>query len=76
SGRERESASRKSWGSTDVGGGVVGSSPPTRPTGPEEQRSLASDDSLSHISNILLIPRPAQGQYEVSSSLGYTSCTR
>uniref|UniRef100_A0A8C2KZ86 DEP domain containing 5, GATOR1 subcomplex subunit n=1 Tax=Cyprinus carpio TaxID=7962 RepID=A0A8C2KZ86_CYPCA len=76
SSRERESASRKSWGSTDVGGGLVGSSPPTRPTGPEEQRSLASDDSLSHISNILLIPRPAQGQYEVSSSLGYTSCTR
>uniref|UniRef100_A0A671TCA5 DEP domain-containing protein 5-like n=1 Tax=Sinocyclocheilus anshuiensis TaxID=1608454 RepID=A0A671TCA5_9TELE len=76
SSRERESASRKSWGSTDVGGGVVGSSPPTRPTGPEEQRSLASDDSLSHISNVLLIPRPAQGQYEVSSSLGYTSCTR
>uniref|UniRef100_A0A8C1SVQ0 DEP domain containing 5, GATOR1 subcomplex subunit n=1 Tax=Cyprinus carpio TaxID=7962 RepID=A0A8C1SVQ0_CYPCA len=55
---------------------VMGISPPTRPTGPEEQRSLASDDSLSHISNILLIPRPAQGQYEVSSSLGYTSCTR
>uniref|UniRef100_A0A9J7WVI1 DEP domain containing 5, GATOR1 subcomplex subunit n=1 Tax=Cyprinus carpio carpio TaxID=630221 RepID=A0A9J7WVI1_CYPCA len=76
SSRERESASRKSWGSTDVGGGLVGSSPPTRPTGPEEQRSLASDDSLSHVSNILLIPRPAQGQYEVSSSLGYTSCTR
>uniref|UniRef100_A0A671RCX8 DEP domain-containing protein 5-like n=1 Tax=Sinocyclocheilus anshuiensis TaxID=1608454 RepID=A0A671RCX8_9TELE len=76
SSRERESASRKSWGSTDVGGGVVGSSPPNRPSGPEEQRSLASDDSLSHISNILLIPRPAQGQYEVSSSLGYTSCTR
>uniref|UniRef100_A0A8C2G3Z1 DEP domain containing 5, GATOR1 subcomplex subunit n=1 Tax=Cyprinus carpio TaxID=7962 RepID=A0A8C2G3Z1_CYPCA len=76
SSRERESTSRKSWGSTDVGGGVVGISPPTRPTGPEEQRSLASDDSLSHISNILLIPRPAQGQYEVSSSLGYTSCTR
>uniref|UniRef100_A0A672N2N5 DEP domain containing 5, GATOR1 subcomplex subunit n=1 Tax=Sinocyclocheilus grahami TaxID=75366 RepID=A0A672N2N5_SINGR len=76
SSRERESTSRKSWGSTGVGGGVVGSSPPTRPTGPEEQRSLASDDSLSHISNVLLIPRPAQGQYEVSSSLGYTSCTR
>uniref|UniRef100_A0A673GXB4 DEP domain-containing protein 5-like n=1 Tax=Sinocyclocheilus rhinocerous TaxID=307959 RepID=A0A673GXB4_9TELE len=55
---------------------ILSSSPPTRPTGPEEQRSLASDDSLSHISNILLIPRPAQGQYEVSSSLGYTSCTR
>lgn len=76
SSRERESASRKSWGSADVGGGVVGSSPPIRPTGPDEQRSLASDDSLGHISNILLIPRPAQGQYEVSSSLGYTSCTR
>lgn len=76
SSRERESASRKSWGSSDVGGGVVGNSPPTRPTGPDEQRSLASDDSLGHISNILLIPRPAQGQYEVSSSLGYTSCTR
>ncbi|XP_052422960.1 GATOR complex protein DEPDC5 isoform X9 [Carassius gibelio] len=76
SSRERESASRKSWGSTDVSGGLVGSSPPARLTGPEEQRSLASDDSLSHISNILLIPRPAQGQYEISSSLGYTSCTR
>uniref|UniRef100_A0AAR2KKS2 DEP domain-containing protein n=1 Tax=Pygocentrus nattereri TaxID=42514 RepID=A0AAR2KKS2_PYGNA len=44
--------------------------------GPDEQRSLASDDSLTHISNILLIPRQAHGQYEVSSSLGYTSCTR
>ncbi|XP_057176797.1 GATOR complex protein DEPDC5 isoform X5 [Triplophysa rosa] len=76
SSRERESASRKSCGSADVGGGVVGSSPPIRPMGPEEQRSLASDDSLGRISNILLIPRPAQGQYEVSSSLGYTSCTR
>ncbi|XP_056591753.1 GATOR complex protein DEPDC5 isoform X2 [Triplophysa dalaica] len=76
SSRERESASRKSWGSADVGGGVVGTSPPIRPTGQEEQRSLASEDSLGHISNILLIPRPAQGQYEVSSSLGYTSCTR
>ncbi|XP_052464433.1 GATOR complex protein DEPDC5 isoform X6 [Carassius gibelio] len=76
SSRERESTSRKSWGSTDVGGGVVGISPPPRPTGLEEQRSLPSDDSLSHVSNILLIPRPAQGQYEVSSSLGYTSCTR
>lgn len=76
SSRDRESASRKSWGSSDVGGGIVGNSPPTRPTGPDEQRSLASDDSLGHISNILLIPRPAQGQYEVSSSLGYTSCTR
>ncbi|KAA0703820.1 GATOR complex protein DEPDC5 [Triplophysa tibetana] len=76
SSRERESASRKSWGSADVGGGVVGISPPIRTTGQEEQRSLASEDSLGHISNILLIPRPAQGQYEVSSSLGYTSCTR
>lgn len=54
----------------------MGTSPPIRPTGQEEQRSLASEDSLGHISNILLIPRPAQGQYEVSSSLGYTSCTR
>ncbi|TRY65307.1 hypothetical protein DNTS_015453 [Danionella cerebrum] len=76
SSRERESVSRKSWGSTDVTGGVVGSSPPARLTGLDEQRSLASDDSLGHISNILLIPRPALGQYEVSSSLGYTSCTR
>ncbi|XP_065146520.1 GATOR1 complex protein DEPDC5 isoform X2 [Paramisgurnus dabryanus] len=76
SSREKESACRKSWCSADVSGGVVGSSPPIRPWGPDEQRSLASDDSLGHISNILLIPRPAQGQYEVSSSLGYTSCTR
>uniref|UniRef100_A0A3B1K5A7 DEP domain containing 5, GATOR1 subcomplex subunit n=1 Tax=Astyanax mexicanus TaxID=7994 RepID=A0A3B1K5A7_ASTMX len=55
----------------------TGCSPPVRPAGgPDEQRSLASDDSLGHISNMLLIPRQVHGQYEVSSSLGYTSCTR
>ncbi|XP_055084696.1 GATOR complex protein DEPDC5 isoform X2 [Periophthalmus magnuspinnatus] len=66
-GRDREASVRKSW--VDVGTGM-GSSPPVRPT--EEQRSLASDDSLGPVSNMLLIPR-VQGQYEVSSSLGYTS---
>lgn len=68
-GRDREASARKSWGSVDVG---VGASPPVRST--EEQRSLASDDSLGPVSNMLLIPRVVQtGQYEVSSSLGYTS---
>uniref|UniRef100_A0A8B9LZB8 DEP domain containing 5, GATOR1 subcomplex subunit n=1 Tax=Astyanax mexicanus TaxID=7994 RepID=A0A8B9LZB8_ASTMX len=60
-----------------LAGGGTGCSPPVRPAGgPDEQRSLASDDSLGHISNMLLIPRQVHGQYEVSSSLGYTSCTR
>ncbi|XP_017552757.1 GATOR complex protein DEPDC5 isoform X3 [Pygocentrus nattereri] len=76
SSRDRE-ASRKSWGPAELSIGIGGCSPPVRPAGgPDEQRSLASDDSLTHISNILLIPRQAHGQYEVSSSLGYTSCTR
>lgn len=73
--RERETSGRKSWGSVEVsGGGGSGASPPVRaPAAPEEQRSLASDDSLGRISNILLIPRLPAAQYEVSSSLGYTS---
>ncbi|KAG7476627.1 hypothetical protein MATL_G00084930 [Megalops atlanticus] len=72
--RDREVSGRKSWGSVDVsGGGGCGGSPPARITGPEEQRSLASDDSLGKVSNILLIPRLPPAQYEVSSSLGYTS---
>ncbi|XP_048875653.1 GATOR complex protein DEPDC5 isoform X2 [Brienomyrus brachyistius] len=73
--RERETSGRKSWGSVEVsGGGGSGASPPVRaPAAPEEQRSLASDDSLGRISNILLIPRLPATQYEVSSSLGYTS---
>ncbi|XP_072515735.1 GATOR1 complex protein DEPDC5 isoform X6 [Salminus brasiliensis] len=76
SSRDRE-ASRKSWGPAELNGGTGGCSPPVRPAGgPDEQRSLASDDSLGHISNMLLIPRQVHGQYEVSSSLGYTSCTR
>ncbi|XP_036451057.1 GATOR complex protein DEPDC5 isoform X2 [Colossoma macropomum] len=76
SSRDRE-ASRKSWGPAELSIGVGGCSPPVRLAGgPDEQRSLASDDSLGHISNILLIPRQVHGQYEVSSSLGYTSCTR
>ncbi|XP_018609516.1 GATOR complex protein DEPDC5 isoform X3 [Scleropages formosus] len=71
--REREASVRKSWGSMDVSGGGGGSPPARAPAGPEEQRSLASDDSLGRVSNILLIPRLPLAQYEVSSSLGYTS---
>uniref|UniRef100_A0A4W5JQX1 DEP domain containing 5, GATOR1 subcomplex subunit n=1 Tax=Hucho hucho TaxID=62062 RepID=A0A4W5JQX1_9TELE len=73
--REREVSGRRSWGSADVSGVLgVGASPPVRSCGPDEQRSLASDDSLGRVSNILLIPRLPPAQYgEVSSSLGYTS---
>uniref|UniRef100_A0A3Q1FXX3 DEP domain containing 5, GATOR1 subcomplex subunit n=1 Tax=Acanthochromis polyacanthus TaxID=80966 RepID=A0A3Q1FXX3_9TELE len=71
-GRDKETSGRKSWGSVDVSAGV-GASPPVRSGGPEEQRSLASDDSLGPVSNMLLIPRMPPAQYEVSSSLGYTS---
>lgn len=56
----------------DVNAGV-GVSPPVRFGGPEEQRSLTSNDSLDPVSNVLLIPRLTSAQYEVSSSLGYTS---
>lgn len=63
---------RKSWGSVDVNAGI-GASPPVRSGAPEEQRSLASDDSLGPVSNMLLIPRMPHAQCEVSSSLGYTS---
>jgi len=70
--RDKEASGRKSWGSVDVGGGV-GVSPPVRCAGPEEQRSLASEDSLGPVSTMLLIPRMPLVQYEVSSSLGYTS---
>ncbi|XP_030623111.1 GATOR complex protein DEPDC5 [Chanos chanos] len=74
SGRDREASGRKSWSSVETSGVAgVGCSPPARLTGPEEQRSLASDDSLGRVSNFLLIPRPPQAQYECSSSLGYTS---
>ncbi|KAL2100451.1 hypothetical protein ACEWY4_004845 [Coilia grayii] len=79
SSREREASGRKSWGSADASGGgagTAGTSPPVRGGhggGPDEQRSLASDDSLGRVSNILLIPRGPPAQYEVSSSLGYTS---
>uniref|UniRef100_A0A8C3TG63 GATOR1 complex protein DEPDC5 n=1 Tax=Chelydra serpentina TaxID=8475 RepID=A0A8C3TG63_CHESE len=69
--RERESRTRKSSSSYDVS-----SSPSvqSRTLLPEEVRSQASDDSsLGKISNILMIPRPHLHQYEVSSSLGYTS---
>ncbi|XP_077691611.1 GATOR1 complex protein DEPDC5 isoform X10 [Eretmochelys imbricata] len=71
SARERESRTRKSSSSYDVS-----SSPSvqSRSLLPEEVRSQASDDSsLGKISNILMIPRPHLHQYEVSSSLGYTS---
>ncbi|KAM4552846.1 GATOR1 complex protein DEPDC5 isoform 1-T1 [Odontesthes bonariensis] len=71
-GRDKETSGRKSWGSVDISTGI-GVSPPVRSGGPEEQRSLASDDSLGPVSNVLLIPRVPPAQYEVSSSLGYTS---
>lgn len=69
--RERESHSRKSASSCDVS-----SSPslPSRMLPTEEVRSQASDDSsLGRSANILMIPHPHLHQYEVSSSLGYTS---
>ncbi|XP_019498720.1 PREDICTED: DEP domain-containing protein 5 isoform X7 [Hipposideros armiger] len=69
--RERESHSRKSASSCDVS-----SSPsiPGRALPAEEVRSQASDDSsLGRSANILMIPHPHLHQYEVSSSLGYTS---
>ncbi|MGH0168445.1 UNVERIFIED_CONTAM: hypothetical protein FKN15_054606, partial [Acipenser sinensis] len=66
--REREASTRKSSSSCDV------SSSPPQPSKPlplEEVRSQASDDSLGKISNILLIPRLHQHQYEACScSLG------
>lgn len=68
-GREKEIVGRKSL---DVTAGI-GVSPPVRFGGPEEQRSLTSNDSLGPMSNVLLIPRLPLAQYEVSSSLGYTS---
>lgn len=71
-GREKDIGGRKSFGSLDVTAGV-GISPPVRFGGPEEQRSLTSNDSLGPVSNVLLIPRLPLAQYEVSSSLGYTS---
>uniref|UniRef100_A0ABI7YXA5 DEP domain-containing protein n=1 Tax=Felis catus TaxID=9685 RepID=A0ABI7YXA5_FELCA len=69
--RERESHNRKSASSCDVS-----SSPslPSRTLPTEEVRSQASDDSsLGRSANILMIPHPHLHQYEVSSSLGYTS---
>uniref|UniRef100_A0A8C5BDW1 DEP domain-containing protein n=1 Tax=Gadus morhua TaxID=8049 RepID=A0A8C5BDW1_GADMO len=71
-GREREVSGRRSWGSAEVGSGP-GASPPVRGGGQEELRSLASSDSLGPVSSVLLIPRHPTVQYEVSSSLGYTS---
>ncbi|KAM6165246.1 GATOR1 complex protein DEPDC5 isoform 10-T10 [Erethizon dorsatum] len=69
--RERENHNRKSASSCDVS-----SSPslPSRVQPTEEVRSQASDDSsLGKSANILMIPHPHLHQYEVSSSLGYTS---
>ncbi|XP_036679013.1 GATOR complex protein DEPDC5 isoform X7 [Balaenoptera musculus] len=69
--RERESHSRKSASSCDVSSSpsLPGQALPT-----EEVRSQASDDSsLGRSTNILMIPHPHLHQYEVSSSLGYTS---
>ncbi|KAF6728095.1 DEP domain-containing protein 5 [Oryzias melastigma] len=67
-GRDKDTSGRKSMGSVDVS-----ASSPVRSGGLEEQRSLASDDSLGPVSNMLLIPRAPALHYEVSSSLGYTS---
>ncbi|XP_076401880.1 GATOR1 complex protein DEPDC5 isoform X10 [Peromyscus maniculatus bairdii] len=69
--REQENHNRKSASSCDVS-----SSPslPSRALPTEEVRSQASDDSsLGKSTNILMIPHPHLHQYEVSSSLGYTS---
>ncbi|XP_074062519.1 GATOR1 complex protein DEPDC5 isoform X3 [Macrotis lagotis] len=69
--RERESHTRKSSSSFDVS-----SSPSvqSRTLPPEEVRSQASDDSsLGKGSHILMIPHTHLHQYDVSSSLGYTS---
>lgn len=69
--REQENHSRRSASSCDVS-----SSPslPSRTLPTEEVRSQASDDSsLGKSTNILMIPNPHLHQYEVSSSLGYTS---
>ncbi|XP_048199324.1 GATOR complex protein DEPDC5 isoform X9 [Perognathus longimembris pacificus] len=69
--RERENHHWKSISSCDV------SSSPSlqnRALPTEEVRSQASDDSsLGKSANILMIPHPHLHQYEVSSSLGYTS---
>uniref|UniRef100_A0A3P8X2B6 DEP domain containing 5, GATOR1 subcomplex subunit n=1 Tax=Cynoglossus semilaevis TaxID=244447 RepID=A0A3P8X2B6_CYNSE len=51
----------------------VGMSSPAYSTGPEEHHSLASDDSVGPVSNVVLIPRLPAVQYEISSSLGYSS---
>ncbi|XP_004716793.1 GATOR complex protein DEPDC5 [Echinops telfairi] len=69
--RERESHSRKSGSFCDVS-----SSPSmlSRALPAEEVRSQTSDDSsLGRSANILMIPHSHLHQYEVSSSLGYTS---
>ncbi|XP_028910715.1 GATOR complex protein DEPDC5 isoform X2 [Ornithorhynchus anatinus] len=69
--RDRECHTRKSSSSYDVS-----SSPSlqSRALPAEEVRSQASDDSsLGKSSNILMIPHSHLHQYEVSSSLGYTS---
>ncbi|XP_006869348.1 PREDICTED: DEP domain-containing protein 5 isoform X5 [Chrysochloris asiatica] len=69
--RERDSHSRKSSSFCDAS-----SSPslPSRALPAEEVRSQASDDSsLGRSANILMIPHSHLHQYEVSSSLGYTS---
>ncbi|KAM9101364.1 GATOR1 complex protein DEPDC5 isoform 2-T2 [Sarcophilus harrisii] len=69
--RERESHTRKSSSSFDVS-----SSPSvqSRALPAEEVRSQASDDSsLGKGSHVLMIPHAHLHQYDVSSSLGYTS---
>lgn len=65
-GRDKDKGGRKILGSLEV-------TACTGFEGPEEQRSLTSNDSLGSVSNVLLIPRLPSAQYEVSSSLGYMS---
>ncbi|XP_054568672.1 GATOR complex protein DEPDC5 [Eptesicus fuscus] len=70
--REQESHSRKSASSCDVSSSP--SAPGRAPPPAEEVRSQASDDSSpGRSANILMVPLPHLHQYEVSSSLGYTS---
>ncbi|XP_034038608.1 GATOR complex protein DEPDC5 isoform X2 [Thalassophryne amazonica] len=71
-GRDKETSGRRSWGSVEVNTGI-GASPPVCSGGHDEQRSLAFDNSFGPVSNMLLIPRLPSIQYEVSSSLGYSS---
>nr|XP_049602672.1 GATOR complex protein DEPDC5 isoform X1 [Syngnathus scovelli] len=70
-GRGKEKSGKKICASVEVAIGM-GVSPTLCFAGTDEQHSLASDDSLGPVSNMLLIPRMPSMVNEVSSSLGYT----